>query len=75
METSYYITEDAFHPESKLIHFEGKLIGFIYPCKTEPGYLVKPSFGSYTGFFKTLEKATIELVFHYWAQSRTVPFC
>lgn len=57
----------------KKVFFENKLIGELHQSNTSAGWFVKPSWAEYTGFFKTLERATIELVFHYYSQERKVP--
>jgi hypothetical protein len=60
-------------PTIKKVFFESALIGEIHQSQTSDGWFVKPSWAQYTGYFKTLERATIELVFHYYNQDRQVP--
>jgi hypothetical protein len=70
---NYYIRQSETRPESKLVYFEGVLIGEIYPSKHNTGYMVRPVWAKYEGFFLTFEKACVELVSHYWAQHRDFP--
>jgi len=70
---SYYIRNSQTQPDTKDIYYEGCLIGSIRPSKHEIGYMVKPSWAKYEGFFLTFEKACVELVSHYWAQHRLYP--
>lgn len=57
------------------VFFEQSLIGQVEYSKQDSGYVVRPVGASYTGFFRELERAITELVFHTYALNRDVPRC
>ena len=57
------------------IFFENKFIGHIQYSTEDQGFIVQPHGASYNGFFKELETAITELVFHTYASNRKVPSC
>lgn len=59
----------------KQLFFENELIGEILYSASFGGFLVYPSYTPHQGFFRTLESAIIELVFHYYTQNRSLPNC
>lgn len=71
MTQSYYIRESETLPNGKDIFFEGALVGQIYYSTLDKGYIVRPTWAEYKGFFHTFEKACIELIFHYWTNYHT----
>lgn len=71
-EQNYYITDSTIS-NGKNIYFEGAWIGLITPSKN--GFVVQPTGAKYKGVFKTLEDACIELVFHYYGQTRQLQMC
>lgn len=57
------------------IFFEHEFIGHIEYSEHDHGFLVHPHKATYTGFFRELETAIMELVFHKYAAHRAIPSC
>ena len=58
------------------VFFEQKYIGRIEHSQNDSGFYVMPDGATYSGFFKELDTAIMELVFHKYAQhNRRVPHC
>ena len=61
---------------TKKVFFDNRLIGELHQSNVSVGWFVKTEWAEYTGFFKTLEKACIELVFKYCDENLvTLPSC
>lgn len=71
-----FLTEDCvIDPQVTRVYFENEYIGELEYDSSRDGFVVYPAFALYSGFFKTREVATIELVFHYYSQTRDIPVC
>jgi hypothetical protein len=57
------------------IYFNNSLVGWVNYSEFEGGYLVTPHNARYTGFFKNLETAITELIFHTYARHTAIPTC
>lgn len=57
------------------IYFSQDFIGRVVHDPYEGGYLVTPANSRYTGFFKSLEVAITELVFHTYGKHSAIPTC
>jgi hypothetical protein len=57
------------------VYFEQKYIGRIEQSEKDSGFYVMPDGVTYSGFFKELDTAIMELVFHTYAQHKQVPHC
>jgi hypothetical protein len=67
---SITIVNNTYH-----IYFNQDLVGWVNYSETEGGYLVTPYHARYTGFFKNLETAITELVFHTYSKHTAIPTC
>lgn len=70
---NFYIRSSLLTPNIRHVFFEGELVGFITP-DPDGGFVVEPAYiecktGTWYGNF---ESACVELIFHYYAQTRTV---
>lgn len=76
METcqNFYIRTSLITPETKLVYFEGEVVGYISP-NPEGGFTVEPAGKPYAANFGTMECACLELIFHVYAQTRKIPRC
>lgn len=72
---SYFVEHCAVDPLITRIYFENFYIGEVEYDEENEGYKVFPSWADYSGFFKQKESAIMELIFHYYAQTRAVPMC
>ena len=70
---SYYIRDSTTEEGTKVIYFEGCVIGIIHESECKTGFTVRPSWADYGGFFLTFESACMELVSHFLVQRRAAP--
>lgn len=61
--------------EDYFVYFEQQYIGRIEHSEKDSGFYVVPTGANYSGFFKELETAIMELIFHTYAQHKRVPHC